>query len=392
MIVSNLEECLLRKETETNIVSKQTDKETRHRQHNISFNDKEWKWFDGDLNAYYNSLTTDENHKRDPNQISTYAVHRWLGNPNNTEEQYQLLYNAMERHLSLSLSSSTSFPTRRPLKVFDAGCGLGAGLMWMEQRSPHWNLTGYTISEEQYKYITQTLPSHQFQTKLQSFNDLSEEIDFFDVIYSIEALIHSENMTATLQEWERHMTPDGIILLIDDFLAPNVSKDEVGIQDFSKSWLANSLVSLPELELMVQDMGLRIVEDQDLVKKYKIIETNYKNKKPAIKSFDGRTHQGWMGSKWRQRLTVEGKLKYDLVVLTKKQEVANTRDNLKENNNPSKRNYLAVPTKGKDVKKQRPEILPQLMSGKGDNGGQPMSAFQAGIAATKKKNGTRPWH
>jgi hypothetical protein len=91
--------------------------------------------------------------------------------------------------------------------------------------------------------------------------------------------------------------------LIDDFLASGIDKTSTDIVDFAKSWLANSLVTIEELTSMTKPMGLELVEDSDLVEAYKIIENNYKNKKPDVRPVGGRTHQGWMGSKWRQRLT-----------------------------------------------------------------------------------------
>ncbi|KAG7362824.1 methyltransferase domain containing protein [Nitzschia inconspicua] len=383
---SKLGECLPTQQTKksTTAVMTPTSKTAITTSATQDFNnkeEKEWKWFDGDLNAYYNSLTTDENHKRDPNDVSSYAVHRWLGDSKNTETHYQLLYQAMERHLPVNNISTQS------LRVMDAGCGLGAGLMWMEQHAPQWNLTGYTISEEQHKFISETLPPHRFQARLQSFDDLSgEKHNNLDVIYSIEALIHSENMEATLQEWTQHLSPGGVIVLIDDFLASDANKTEQSVKDFAKSWLANSLVSIPELTLMAQSMGLELVEDRDLVEEYKIIEVNYRNKKPVIQPFGGRTHQGWMGSKWRQRLTVEGKLKYDLVVLKKTDESYKKNTGYDDRTTSTGTGVMcaSVPKRtSKDDQNRVPEILPQLMSGKGDGGGQPMSCISGWYCCNK---------
>ena len=346
-----------------------------------SNNDKEWKWFDGDLNAYYNTLTTEEDKKRDPNKISSYAVHRWLGDPQNTEEHYKLLFEAAGKHLVPSSSSLPSKIQQLPLRVVDAGCGLGAGLMWMEQNAPEWTLTGYTISEEQHKYITETLPEHKFNAKLQTFNELTED-EPLNFIYSIEAMIHSENITQTLQEWAKHLAPGGIIAVIDDFLAPGVDPSGEDIQDFSKSWLANSLVTVEGLQSIVSTMGLELVEDKDLVEEYKIVQRNYRNQKPAIQPFGGRTHQGWMGSKWRQRLTVEGKLKYDLVVLKKKTSTTVSSQLVVTDDSTS--SCAAVPTVADDnATDEYPSILPQLMTGQGKDGGQPMECISGWYCCNK---------
>jgi SAM-dependent methyltransferase len=174
-------------------------------------------------------------------------------------------------------------------------------------------------------------------------------------------------------------------VLIDDFLAPDVNQTGDDIQDFAKSWLANSLVSIPELLSMAQSMGMELVEDLDLVEKYKIIEINYKNKKPAIQPFGGRNHQGWMGSKWRQRLTVEGKLTYDLVVLQKKvdfYEVSNTGSS-REKTLLTDDTCESIPKKQSHEEGYKASIIPQLMSGKGDNGGQPISCISGWYCCNK---------
>ena len=133
-------------------------------------------------------------------------------------------------------------------------------------------------------------------------------------MYSIEALIHSPNTKKTIEGWSKHLAPGGIIVVIDDFVSRGADKNEEGIQEFAKSWLANSLFTPAELGTIGREFGLKVIENRDLDAEYRIIELNYRNKKPDIQPFGGRTHQGWMGSKWRQRLTVEGKLTYNLVI------------------------------------------------------------------------------
>lgn len=103
---------------------------------------EEWTWFNGDLNQYYNKLERDEHAKRKPEEISSYAVHRWLGKPPNhsTLVHYQLVRAEIYDHL---LHTHVSLaPSNESLRVFDAGCGLGAGLMWFEQNEPQFELVG----------------------------------------------------------------------------------------------------------------------------------------------------------------------------------------------------------------------------------------------------------
>jgi SAM-dependent methyltransferase len=134
--------------------------------------------------------------------------------------------------------------------------------------------------------------------------------------------------------------------------------------------LANTLVTPTELGAIGQKLGLELVENRDLGTQYRIVELNYKNKKPDIKPFGGRTHQGWMGSKWRQRLTVEGKLTYNMIVLQKP-------------GYPSTK-CPPVPRKSSNEASAKFQMItPQLMSGQGNKGGQKMACISGWYCCDK---------
>jgi cyclopropane fatty-acyl-phospholipid synthase-like methyltransferase len=330
-----------------------------------------WSWFHGDLNAYYNHLEKD--HTRNPKKIATYAVHRWMGDKRSTEEHYRLLDAAVSKHHKKYNST---------LHVFDAGCGLGSGLMWMEKYHPNWVLTGNTISEGQQAFINSKLPKHKFHVNLQSYNDLEKNYDF---IYSIEALIHSPNITETFQEWSSHLNEEGVIAIIDDFLADGVAPDEIDIIHFRKSWLANSFTTTKEFEAICRRFGLELVEMRDLILEFQIKELNYKNKIPDIRPKYGLTHQGWMGSKLRQKLTVTGKISYNLLVFQKKStSISRKLSDIKLPFKSSVSSCSSVPSKDIDSEAASfPEITSQLMSGQGKNGGSKLDCISSWYCCNK---------
>jgi cyclopropane fatty-acyl-phospholipid synthase-like methyltransferase/SAM-dependent methyltransferase len=330
----------------------------------------DWTWFDGDLNAYYNNLEKD--HNRNPEKISSYAVHRWMGQKRSTEEHYHLLDSAITKYHERSDSA---------LRVFDGGCGLGSGLMWMELKHPNWALTGHTVSEEQYKFISTKLPAHKFQVNLRSYNELDDNFDF---MYSIEALIHSPNVTETFQEWASHLNDGGVIAIIDDFLSMTASKLDDEVVAFAKSWLANSLFTTVELVDIGVKFGLEVVEIRDLGEEYQINELNYKNKMPDITPDKGRTHQGWMGSKWRQRLTLEGKITYNMVILQKVGQTSRNLSDIAPLSNSQDDGCSVVPSRvSVDDGISFTEITPQLMSGQGKNGGAKMECISSWYCCNK---------
>ena len=347
-------------------------------------NDKDWKWVDGDLNEYYNTLES-QIHDRDPSKVASYAVHRWMGPKRSTEEHYELIDRAVAAHHPPP-NTSPPPPPPPPLKVFDAGCGLGSALMFFEDRHPEWDMTGHTISEEQHKFTVEKLPEHRFRVNLRSYDEFDPgQTDHYDVIYSIEALIHSTNIEKTMREWAKHLAPGGIIVVIDDYVAEGVDKEsDTDLLAFAKSWLANVLITPTEYEALANANGLTMVENRDLLAEYDIIKRNYRNQKPDIKPIADRDHQGWMGSKWRQRLTVEGKLIYNMIVLQKPKNNDTAARRLSDDDDDDIGSCPAVPSANQDDKRAVfTEITPQLMSGRGKHGGEKMACISGWYCCNK---------
>lgn len=270
-----------------------------------------WGWFNGDVNKYYNTLIGSDS-KRDPNNIKTYAVHRWLGKERSTLVHYDLILSAMKQ-----------FTSAEGLRVLDAGCGLGAGLMWFEKHGPpSFKMVGHTLSSAQLDFINK-LPSHKFRAELKSYDDLDAYVgdsdSALDAIYSIEAFIHSPDENNTLKQWSKALADKGIVILIDDFLTIGVDKNAEDIQVFKKSWMGYVLQTTSSLTDIAERHNLKLVLDRDIGSEYQVNKLNYQNKKPKqMMPEKGKSHQGWLGSKMRQRLMIEGKLTYRLVVFQKK--------------------------------------------------------------------------
>mmetsp|Transcript_64507 Transcript_64507/g.76385 ORF Transcript_64507/g.76385 Transcript_64507/m.76385 type:complete len:234 (+) Transcript_64507:116-817(+) len=214
------------------------------------------------------------------------------------------------------------------MSVLDARCGLGAGLMYLEKKEPNWNLTGYTISEYQHKFILTKLLRHNFGASLKSYDDIKGQ---FDVIYSIKALIHSTNFSHTLQIWSQRLNTGGLVVVIDDFIAKDAAEmtaetqsdgvasgTEAELQLFCQSWLASSLSTVEGIIDEAKAHGLELVKDFDVGEAYQVVKFNYRNQVSEID--DKRKHKGWLGGQLRQRLTVTGKITYRMIVFQKANE------------------------------------------------------------------------
>ena len=328
-----------------------------------------WKWFDGKIGDYYDSLERDEHARRNPDVITSYAVHRWMGPQRKTLDHYLLIRKAIYEEVFGKLPPSGEEPgdSPYPIRVFDAGCGLGAGLMWFEQTEKSWSMTGHTISEEQYKWITQDLPKHQFNVRLLTYDKplgedgQSGEDDHYHAIYSIEAAVHSPDLVNTIQAWSNALVPGGVVVIIDDFLSVGVSKEDPDVDLFARSWIANSVHSTTEVANMAENSDMSLVQDRDLGSQYQIAKLNYRNKAPKLRDEAGRVHQGWLGSKVRQKLFLEGKITYRMIVLRK---------NGSAKVEPTQGMCTAVAKASEQEETMKIEINPTLMTGRGGNGGR----------------------
>eukprot|EP00984_Skeletonema_dohrnii_P033706 scaffold31168_cov72-Skeletonema_dohrnii-CCMP3373.AAC.1 len=101
------------------------------------------------------------------------------------------------------------------------------------------------------------------------------------------------------------LEPGGVIVIIDDFLSVGVSRDDPDVDLFAKSWIANSVYSTTEVADMAQKNNMALVQDRDLGSQYSIAKLNYRNKAPKLRDEAGRVHQGWLGSKARQKLFLD---------------------------------------------------------------------------------------
>ena len=358
--------------------------------------DKDWKWFDGNLGEYYNKLEQDEHAKRKPNVITSYAVHRWMGPKHSTLEHYKLIRSAIYESVLGELPPHSAGASTTSLRVFDAGCGLGAGLMWFEQNEPNWAMVGHTISEEQFKWISEDLPEHQFMAKLHTYDEpLTGGETKFDAVYSIEAAIHSPNLFKSILAWSDALEPGGVIVLIDDFLSVGTSRDDPDVDLFARSWIANSVHSTKEIADFATKSNMKIVRDRDIGSEYEVIKLNYRNQAPELKDELGRAHQGWLGSKVRQRLTVQGKITYRMVVLQKNGE------GTKMNNavSPSRSLPITTRTAGGYQPQSKCSAVPSigdastkameigidsvLMTGQGKDGGQKQECLSSWYCCDK---------
>lgn len=260
--------------------------------------------------------------------------------------------------------------------------------MWFEQNEPSWKMVGHTISEEQFKWITQDLSAHQFTAKLHTYDEpLTGREAKFDAVYSIEATIHSPDLSKSIEAWSDALEPGSVIVIIVDFLSVGASRDDPDVDLFARSWIANSVHSTKEIADFATKSNTKIVRDRDIGSEYEIIKHNYRNKAPELKDEHGCAHQGWLGSKVRQRLTVQGKISYRIVVLQKNGEGSKMNTAMLSSRSlgyqpqsicPAVPSIADASTKTMEI-----EIDSVLMTGQGKDRGQKQECFSSWYCCNK---------
>lgn len=168
------------------------------------------------------------------------------------------------------LGEINCIPTNGPLRILDLGCGVGAPIFYLAQGLKRKaKFTGVSISGVQVEY------AKKFQQKEHAgINCEFIEADFHnlpdlppqDVIYLVEAFIHSHEPDSLLSGIQKHLKPGGKLIICDDFLADdatvNVGSDKF-LNDFIQGWHVGSLWKVERLRSSAKKHSLILAKNTD---------------------------------------------------------------------------------------------------------------------------------
>ena len=150
---------------------------------------------------------------------------------------------------------------RAALRVVDLGCGVGGSLHYLAGRlTAPAALVGLTLSPVQARLAQTHNPGKII------------EGDFLrvplaggaDVVYSVEAFIHSPNAEAYLAEAARLLNPGGRLILIDDFRAESAPENHYWLEAYRRGWHASNLQTVPHVDSLARARGLRLIANRHL--------------------------------------------------------------------------------------------------------------------------------
>lgn len=100
---------------------------------------------------------------------------------------------------------------KRSIKVLDVGCGKGRYLKNLLQDEPENQYYAVDVSEKVMEYIT----AQQIVKKPGTLTQIGYPDNYFDVVYTCEALEHAVDITNAVREMARVTKDDGKIIVID---------------------------------------------------------------------------------------------------------------------------------------------------------------------------------
>jgi SAM-dependent methyltransferase len=112
-------------------------------------------------------------------------------------------------------------PAIGPLRVLDAGCGVGGTAIDLARRHPNVSAVGLTLSAEQVELATRFAAEAGVADRVtfarRDYTDSRLPAGSFDVIWAVESLCHAPDRRAFFREAGRLLAPGGRVVVVDFF-------------------------------------------------------------------------------------------------------------------------------------------------------------------------------
>ncbi|MFT5195658.1 MAG: SAM-dependent methyltransferase [Candidatus Promineifilaceae bacterium] len=153
--------------------------------------------------------------------------------------------------------------------ILDAGCGVGGTLFALlstqeggQEKQP--TGIGITLSQQQVKVAKQQAARLGLASRCaflqHSYDDPLDER--FDLIISIEALIHSPELATSIKNLSQHLKPAGKLLIIEDMAQKGIVGTPI-TKIWKQSWSIQNIYSQHDYLQALDTAGLKIAQNID---------------------------------------------------------------------------------------------------------------------------------
>lgn len=216
------------------------------------------------------------------NKITYRLFHNWSGflhmgiSKNNTYDESDLLEQVKEVENYVKSINAKN--------ILELGAGRGANSFYLSKNNPSVNCYAIDIS---------TSPIKQYNSKNLVFNiadyhNLSIFDDnYFDIIFAIETICHSDKKEIVLQEVYKKLKKGGVFIIYDGYLSKdkNLLSDEQKIASklIEKGMAVNQFDTLQSFNVKIKNIGFAVLEEKNLSQN--ILPTLFKFERLASKFF-----------------------------------------------------------------------------------------------------------
>jgi SAM-dependent methyltransferase len=159
------------------------------------------------------------------------------------------------------------------LRVFDFGCGKGASLIWLAAMEPAFEGLGISLSLRQIRAATARVRARGLTARLRcvegDFLSLPSHLPAGQLVFAIEAFVHSPEPRSFFQAAARQLVPGGRLVICDDFLSERAvgalaAHESRTLEEFRHGWVAPALVGQAALEREAAAAGFTRIATRDL--------------------------------------------------------------------------------------------------------------------------------
>lgn len=159
--------------------------------------------------------------------------------------------------------------------ILDFGCGIGTTLIEYAKKYPNHNFYGLNISKKQIdicKNKSKNIKNIKFIYYGGKYLPFSN--NFFDVIYSFEAICYVENKNSIFYQFKQKLKPNGILVILDWNINTYNQKNKYLIDSICRGFDIPSLLSVEQYEKMLNFNGFHITHKGYLDEIHKSIDDN----------------------------------------------------------------------------------------------------------------------
>ena len=152
-------------------------------------------------------------------------------------------------------------------RILDAGCGVGGTLFQLLDAAPTATAVGLSLSGHQIELAQHYAVEFGFAQRV-SFVQQSYDAPLsgrFDLILTIESLIHSADLTETVIHLARHLKPDGMLIMVEDMGQTTIpGRMQPLIDVWQAGWCLHRFYQAHDFDAALEAAELVLAESHDL--------------------------------------------------------------------------------------------------------------------------------